>query len=293
MKAPSSVRTCPTSSRPRRPTSGVRHRHSGRTLRRRFDGTQGRLPCAQRKADGGLACRGRCAGRPCRRDRPHPRCHPEPSLHIRREAPASLRRQRRDRRTHRHPLRLLLAPHFGGFREEMDNVLLLDMAIHTFDAARYVAGRKPLTVYCVERNPKGSWYRHGASANAIFEFSDDIVFSYRGSGALKANAPVGKASGASSARRECSSGMARRVSRRLSPVKSPAFAWARCRKRSRSGTRRGNPWPRQRHRRLHRGDQHRKTARDRQFRQYQKPCHGLRRDRKRQDGQARRNFSIG
>ena len=28
-----------------------------------------------------------------------------------------------------------LAPHFGGFREEMDHVLLIDMAIHTFDAA--------------------------------------------------------------------------------------------------------------------------------------------------------------
>ncbi|PKA43356.1 Gfo/Idh/MocA family oxidoreductase (plasmid) [Rhizobium sullae] len=74
-----------------------------------------------------------------------------------------------------------LAPHFGGFREDMDNVLLLDMAIHTFDAARYVAGKKPLAVYCIERNPKGSWYRHGASANATFEFSDDVVFTYRGS----------------------------------------------------------------------------------------------------------------
>ncbi|MEK1895472.1 MAG: Gfo/Idh/MocA family oxidoreductase [Rhizobium sp.] len=74
-----------------------------------------------------------------------------------------------------------LGPHFGGFREEMDNVLLLDMAIHTFDAARYVADKKPLAVYCVERNPKGSWYRHGASANATFEFADDVVFTYRGS----------------------------------------------------------------------------------------------------------------
>ncbi|SCW81364.1 Predicted dehydrogenase [Rhizobium mongolense subsp. loessense] len=74
-----------------------------------------------------------------------------------------------------------VAPHFGGFREDMDNVLLLDMAIHTFDAARFVAGKKPLAVYCVERNPKGSWYRHGASANATFEFSDDVVFTYRGS----------------------------------------------------------------------------------------------------------------
>jgi predicted dehydrogenase len=74
-----------------------------------------------------------------------------------------------------------LGPHFGGFREEMDNVLLLDMAIHTFDAARFVANKKPLAVYCVEKNPAGSWYKHGASADAIFEFADDVVFTYRGS----------------------------------------------------------------------------------------------------------------
>ncbi len=74
-----------------------------------------------------------------------------------------------------------LGPHFGGFREEMDNVLLLDMAIHTFDAARFVSGKQPLSVYCVESNPSGSWYAHGASANAIFKLSGDAVFTYRGS----------------------------------------------------------------------------------------------------------------
>ncbi|MDI7861562.1 Gfo/Idh/MocA family oxidoreductase [Rhizobiaceae bacterium n13] len=74
-----------------------------------------------------------------------------------------------------------LGPHFGGFREQMANVLLLDMAIHTFDAARFISGKDPLTVYCHEHNPPGSWYRHGAAANAIFEFSDDVVFTYRGS----------------------------------------------------------------------------------------------------------------
>ncbi|NBB46892.1 Gfo/Idh/MocA family oxidoreductase [Rhizobium sp. CRIBSB] len=74
-----------------------------------------------------------------------------------------------------------IGPHFGGFREAMDNVLLLDMAIHTFDAARFVSGREPLSVYCVETNPSGSWYAHGASANAIFRLSGDAVFSYRGS----------------------------------------------------------------------------------------------------------------
>jgi predicted dehydrogenase len=74
-----------------------------------------------------------------------------------------------------------IGAHFGGFREEMDNVLLLDMAIHTFDAARFVADKVPVAVYCHESNPRGSWYAHGAAANAIFEFSDDVTFTYRGS----------------------------------------------------------------------------------------------------------------
>ena len=74
-----------------------------------------------------------------------------------------------------------IGAHFGGFREDMDNVLLLDMAIHTLDAARFMAGKTPLAVYCHESNPRGSWYRAGSSANAIFEFSDDVVFTYRGS----------------------------------------------------------------------------------------------------------------
>ena len=74
-----------------------------------------------------------------------------------------------------------LAPHFGGFRDQMQNVLLLDMAIHTFDAARFVSGKAPLSVYCVETNPVGSWYAQGAAANAVFKLSDDAVFTYRGS----------------------------------------------------------------------------------------------------------------
>jgi predicted dehydrogenase len=74
-----------------------------------------------------------------------------------------------------------LAPHFGGFREQMEHVLLLDMAIHTFDAARFMSGTRPLAVYCHESNPDGSWFAHGASANAIFEMSDGVTFTYRGS----------------------------------------------------------------------------------------------------------------
>ena len=78
-----------------------------------------------------------------------------------------------------------IGAHFGGFREDMDNVLLLDMAIHTLDAARFMSGKTPRAVYCLETNPPGSWYRHGAAANAIFEFDDQVVFNYRGSWAAE------------------------------------------------------------------------------------------------------------
>ncbi len=71
--------------------------------------------------------------------------------------------------------------HFGGFRDRMEHVLLLDMAIHTFDAARYISGADPISVYCKEWNPAGSWYDHDASAVAIFEMTNGIIFTYRGS----------------------------------------------------------------------------------------------------------------
>jgi predicted dehydrogenase len=71
--------------------------------------------------------------------------------------------------------------HFGGFREQMEHILLVDMAIHTLDAARFMAGTDPIAVYCHEHNPRGSWYMHGAAAEAIFEFGNDVVFTYSGS----------------------------------------------------------------------------------------------------------------
>lgn len=74
-----------------------------------------------------------------------------------------------------------IGAHFDGFRAEMDHVLLVDMAIHSFDQARFICGKEPISVYCHEWNPKGSWYSHGASAMCIFEMSDGVVFNYRGS----------------------------------------------------------------------------------------------------------------
>ena len=74
-----------------------------------------------------------------------------------------------------------LGPHFGGFREEMRHVLLLDMAIHTFDVARLFAGGPPASVWCREWNPKNSWYAHDAAAIAVFEMAGGVIFNYRGS----------------------------------------------------------------------------------------------------------------
>jgi predicted dehydrogenase len=74
-----------------------------------------------------------------------------------------------------------LGPHFGGFRKEMRHVLLLDMAIHTFDVGRLFADGTPQTVWCREWNPKNTWYAHDASAIAVFEMGDGVVFNYRGS----------------------------------------------------------------------------------------------------------------
>lgn len=79
-----------------------------------------------------------------------------------------------------------IGAHFGGFRDQMDYPLILDMAIHTFDAARYIGAADPVSVYCHSFNPKRSWYQGDASAVVVFEMRDvqsgeAILYSYRGS----------------------------------------------------------------------------------------------------------------
>ena len=73
------------------------------------------------------------------------------------------------------------APHFGGFREEMEHVLLVDMAIHAFDVARYLLDQDPVSVYCEEFNPSWSWYAGDAAATAVFELSGGARYVYTGS----------------------------------------------------------------------------------------------------------------
>lgn len=74
-----------------------------------------------------------------------------------------------------------MAPRFGGFRDRMQHPLLLDMAIHTFDQARFLIKQDPLKALAHEWNPPGSWYDGNASACAIFEMTGGVVYDYRGS----------------------------------------------------------------------------------------------------------------
>jgi predicted dehydrogenase len=74
-----------------------------------------------------------------------------------------------------------IGAHFDGFRAEMPSPLLLDMAIHTFDEARFLSGAEPVAVYAEEFNPPWSWYKGAACASVLFEMSDGVRFNYRGS----------------------------------------------------------------------------------------------------------------
>ena len=73
------------------------------------------------------------------------------------------------------------APRFGGFREEMEHPLLLDMAIHQLDSARFLLGADPVSVYCQEYNPGWSWYAGDAGCTAIFEMDGGARYVFTGS----------------------------------------------------------------------------------------------------------------
>lgn len=73
------------------------------------------------------------------------------------------------------------APRFGGFREEMDHVLLIDMAIHPFDTVRFLLDADPVSVTAEEFNPAWSWYRGSATASVSFTMTGGIKYLYQGS----------------------------------------------------------------------------------------------------------------
>ncbi|UEJ81488.1 Gfo/Idh/MocA family oxidoreductase [Brachybacterium halotolerans subsp. kimchii] len=73
------------------------------------------------------------------------------------------------------------APRFGGFREEMAQPLIVDMAIHAFDAARVLVAGTPESVTAVSSNPPWSWYDGDAAATVTIRFDSGAVHTYAGS----------------------------------------------------------------------------------------------------------------
>jgi predicted dehydrogenase len=73
------------------------------------------------------------------------------------------------------------APHFGGFRDQMAHPLLIDMAIHAFDSARFLLQAEPVSAYCQSYNPAWSWFAGDANATAIFEMETGARYVFNGS----------------------------------------------------------------------------------------------------------------
>jgi predicted dehydrogenase len=70
--------------------------------------------------------------------------------------------------------------HAAGFLLGFPQPLLLDMAIHLFDAARAITGEDPLSVYCESYSPPWSWYAGPAAAVAVFEMTGGLRFTFTG-----------------------------------------------------------------------------------------------------------------
>ncbi|WP_433516907.1 Gfo/Idh/MocA family protein [Nonomuraea sp. CA-143628] len=70
---------------------------------------------------------------------------------------------------------------FGGFRDLMAYPLLIDMAIHAFDSARFLLRAEPVTAYCQSYNPPWSWFEGDANATVVFEMDGGTRYVYNGS----------------------------------------------------------------------------------------------------------------
>ncbi len=68
-----------------------------------------------------------------------------------------------------------------GFRAQMDEPLLLDMAVHHFDQLRTVIGLEPTKVWARTSNPSWSPFRGNAEGTVRFETDDGVSVSYVGS----------------------------------------------------------------------------------------------------------------
>ncbi|GAB4432381.1 MAG: Gfo/Idh/MocA family oxidoreductase [Chloroflexi bacterium OHK40] len=70
---------------------------------------------------------------------------------------------------------------FGGWRDAMPEVLLEDMAIHHFDAIRFVTGRNGARVFAHSFRPAWSWFQGNACAGVELLLEGGLPVSYFGS----------------------------------------------------------------------------------------------------------------
>jgi predicted dehydrogenase len=84
-------------------------------------------------------------------------------------------------------------PFLDGFRVTMASPLLIEMAIHTFDAARYLSGADAVAVYCDEFNPSWSLTQGAAAATTVFEMAGGLRYTYTGSFYAKGRATTWEA----------------------------------------------------------------------------------------------------
>ncbi|MBI2938904.1 MAG: Gfo/Idh/MocA family oxidoreductase [Chloroflexi bacterium] len=70
---------------------------------------------------------------------------------------------------------------FGGWREQLPEVLLEDMSIHHFDLMRHLTGRNCQRLYARSFRPEWSWFSGNPAACAVLEMEGGLVVSYFGS----------------------------------------------------------------------------------------------------------------
>lgn len=68
----------------------------------------------------------------------------------------------------------------AGFRARLAQPLLTDMAVHAFDAARFLTGARAVSVRCDTELHPDSGYAGPPQANALFTMSDGSRFRYSG-----------------------------------------------------------------------------------------------------------------
>lgn len=72
------------------------------------------------------------------------------------------------------------ATRFGGWRDEYEEILLQDMAIHHFDLLRYVLDDEAESIQATSFKPSWSWFKGNPHADVAIHFKKGTRVQYRG-----------------------------------------------------------------------------------------------------------------